>query len=829
MPTNYNLSGNALTDGVLWGSRWDFTNLKYAIASASDINTTTYAGYFGFEGTFSFNSAQVAAIHRAINDIEGVCNLTFTFDANVANGNIRYGRVHKLDYKGNDMHFPGGGGSGEGIVPNNEFPSYAQGDTWYYDDMPGYVNPIRGSFGYAAGFLHETLHALGLKHGHIQQTDQTSGIPFPALPTDFDSQEFSVMTYRRYVGENLANQVPQQMWVTEYSSTMMMADIAALQYMYGANFAHNSANTVYRWSPTTGEMFINNVGQGVPYHNKVLLTIWDGGGTDTYDMSAYTTPVNIDLAPGSFSKTSNAQLADFDSTAAVHLARANVFNAMLFNGDLRSRIENANGGSGNDIIKGNTGDNVLNGGGGADTMTGLTGNDTFIVDNAGDKTIEVGSSGVDTVRTSVSYGLASTANVENLQTVGGTSSTAVINLTGNAMVNALVGNAAANVLNGGGGVDTMSGAAGNDTYFVDNAADTIIEVAGQGTDNVRTSVSYTLGTSVSVEVLQTTSASGATAINLTGNTIVNNLIGNAAGNLLDGKAGADTMQGMAGNDSYIVDNAGDKIVETSGTDTLVTSVSYVLGAGVQVETMKTNNSNATTAINLTGNERVNLIFGNAAGNTINGGAGVDDMRGLAGNDTYIVDNSSDKIVETAGGGTDNIRAAKTYGLAAGVGVEVMQTIGGTSSTTAINLVGNEFGNNLIGNAAANILSGGNGNDLLQGFAGNDTLVGGANNDIFKFNTALNASTNVDKINDFVAVNDTIQLENAIFTGLANGALAPGAFNTGAAATQADDRIVYNTATGDLIFDVNGSGAGGGVKFATLVTKPAISAADFVVV
>ena len=93
----------------------------------------------------------------------------------------------------------------------------------------------------------------------------------------------------------------------------------------------------------------------------------------------------------------------------------------------------------------------------------------------------------------------------------------------------------------------------------------------------------------------------------------------------------------------------------------------------------------------------------------------------------------------------------------------------------------------------------------------------------------NSATNKDTITDFLA-DDTIQLDNAVFTTLgANGNLTPGMFNTGAAATQLDDRIIYNTATGALLYDADGLNGAAGIQFATLSTHPVISAADFVVI
>jgi Ca2+-binding RTX toxin-like protein len=195
------------------------------------------------------------------------------------------------------------------------------------------------------------------------------------------------------------------------------------------------------------------------------------------------------------------------------------------------------------------------------------------------------------------------------------------------------------------------------------------------------------------------------------------------------------------------------------------------------------------------------------------------MAGLDGNDTYWVDNSGDVILEIAGAGTgsDTVIATTSYVLAAGRAIETLRTTG-SASAYLVNLVGNELAQSIQGNAAGN---------LLLGKAGSDTLFGAGGNDTFRFDTALGAS-NIDSIADFIAANDTIQLENAIFTALAAGPLSLNAFRIGSAAADADDRIVYNNATGAVIYDSNGNAAGGAVQFATLTTKPVISAADFVV-
>ena len=126
--------------------------------------------------------------------------------------------------------------------------------------------------------------------------------------------------------------------------------------------------------------------------------------------------------------------------------------------------------------------------------------------------------------------------------------------------------------------------------------------------------------------------------------------------------------------------------------------------------------------------------------------------------------------------------------------------------------------------------GGAGNNVLNGMGGNDTLTGGAGQDTFAFSTALNATTNVDTITDFVVADDTISLENAIFTKLTTtGTLNAAWFKIiGTAALDSNDYILYDKTTGALSYDADGSGAGQAVRIAVLGTNLALTNADFVV-
>lgn len=216
-----------------------------------------------------------------------------------------------------------------------------------------------------------------------------------------------------------------------------------------------------------------------------------------------------------------------------------------------------------------------------------------------------------------------------------------------------------------------------------------------------------------------------------------------------------------------------------------------------------------------------------------GSSNIRSISGGAGNDQFWLANHTPQLL-AGGDGIDTIfstisRSLATFHATENLTLQGAAAINGTGNGAANTIVGNNAANTISGDAGNDILSGLGGNDRLIGGDGNDTMNGGAGNDIFLFNTRPNALTNRDTITGFVAVNDTIQLENAVFAGLTAGLLLPAAFRTGTAALDADDRIIYNTTTGALIFDSNGNAAGGAVHFATLAGHPAITAADFVVI
>jgi len=490
------------------------------------------------------------------------------------------------------------------------------------------------------------------------------------------------------------------------------------------------------------------------------------------------------------------------------------------------------------VLTGNVAGNRLDGLAGADTLIGGGGADIYVVDDAGDVIIESTASlaEIDSVVASVDWTLGS--NLEKL-TLSGTDN---LTATGNALKNRLTGNAGNNQLDGGVGIDIMIGLAGDDIYVVDHLADQTSEttvyggtVDAGGTDTVYSSVTWTLG-----KFIENLTLTGSANLNATGNTLDNVLTGNAGNNLLNGVVGADTLAGGLGDDSYVVDNVGDSIVEAAGAGAgsdsasvlIVTAgVTYVLGDNVESATIM-----SSAAVHLTGNDSDNLLTGNGAGNRLEGGAGNDTLDGKLGNDTlvggtgddiYLVGSIGDVLIEEAGAGTDLARVAiGVAGTTYVLGENVEEAI--LVSSIAVNVSGNALDNRLTGNLAANKLLGGAGADTLAGGLGVDYLTGGDGNDMFVMNTR-GGGTNIDRIADFVHLADVIALESLIFDTLgATGALAAGAFRTGSAAVDGDDRVIYNTQSGALYFDADGSGSGSAVLFAILTGLPTLSADDFLV-
>ena len=494
---------------------------------------------------------------------------------------------------------------------------------------------------------------------------------------------------------------------------------------YGLTITGNAGNNAI-----TGTAFADQIDGGAGND-----TMTGGAGDDSYIVNSAADLVTELAGEGT----------DTVRSSVTYTLAANVENLVLTGtGNI-----NGTGNALNNTITGNAGNNTLDGGLGDDTLTGGAGNDTYVVDSGADVVTELAGQGTDTVRASLSYALG--ADVENLVLTGAGN----IDGTGNALNNAITGNAGNNILDGGAGADTMTGGAGNDTYIVDNVGDVATDSSNGGNDTVRASVTFVLSSNIENLVL-----TGTDNINGTGNTLANSLTGNSGSNTLDGGGGADTMTGGAGDDTYVVNSAGDVVIELAGegTDTVRSSVTHTLAANVESLVLT-----GTSNINGTGNTLANTLTGNSANNTLNGGTGDDTLIGGAGNDTYIVDSAADIVTEAAGEGTDTVQSSLTHTLGANVENLVL------TGTANINGTGNDLANALTGNSGTNTLEGGAGADTLSGGTSADTLIGGTGDDTYVVDNAGDVVTEVvgegtDTVNSSVAYTLAANVENLVLTG-----------------------------------------------------------------
>ena len=401
--------------------------------------------------------------------------------------------------------------------------------------------------------------------------------------------------------------------------------------------------------------------------------------------------------------------------------------------------------------------------------------------------------------------------------------------TGSTANNLLEGWRGNDSLVGGLGDDQINGGAGTgDRAFFTGAVAATVNlnlIVAQNTG-------YGLDTLLGIENI----TSGNGNDRLTGNALGNSLSAGIGIDILDGGSGADALFGGDDNDSLTGGIGNDRIDGGAGTGDRAFFTGSV-AAIVNLNLVVAQNTGHGVDI-LLGIEHISSgngndqLTGNTADNSLSSGLGTDNLDGGIGNDTLIGGAGGDVL---NGGAGDDLAsyATATAGVIANLLVPATNT-GDAAGDTYVSiewLTGSSHNDQLYGNNLANRLAGGAGNDVLRGLLGNDLIWGQAGSDIFLFNTALNAATNVDRIIDYAVVDDTIYLENAIFTALGAGALAAAAFaaNATGLAGDASDRVIYETDTGKLFYDANGIGGIAGVHFATLTAGLALTAADFLVI
>ncbi|MEM9049711.1 MAG: M10 family metallopeptidase C-terminal domain-containing protein [Pseudomonadota bacterium] len=355
-------------DALLSGYSWRGGSVDFAFPDAAGDYRIGYPASAPLRDFAPFNAAQQTAARALFDSVADVTDLALSERSEKADTTAQIRLAQSDAARTAYAYYPGPMPESGDIWVHNGIPDWAGG--------PIFADPQPGNYAWHS-LIHEIGHALGLKHGH-----QPGGTSRAVLPGAYDSMEFSVMTYRSYVG---APSETYRNGYWDFAQSLMVLDIAALQALYGADFRTRSGDTVYAIDPESGSLLVDGAVESTPGANVVFRTIWDGGGRDTYDFSIYDSDLRIDLVPGRYvdlDRGGAAQRADLGDGVA---ARGHLFNALAPGGDRRALIENALGGSGDDEIFGNKAANRLEGGAGDDRIWGGVGADTLLGGEADDK------------------------------------------------------------------------------------------------------------------------------------------------------------------------------------------------------------------------------------------------------------------------------------------------------------------------------------------------------------------------------------------------------------------------------------------------------------
>jgi len=510
-------------DALLAPSRWLSPSLSFSFTNSIADYGLAYPNRAAHAASFSpLNLTQQAAtrswLKTANSGFTSVSGLVFTELTGASDATATIRLAMSSDPPTAYAYFPN--------------PSEQGGDAWF--NKVDYNNPVIGTYAYHT-FGHELGHALGLNHGH------EPGLGGVSMDADRDSMEFSIMTYRSYVGDPLIGGYSNG--AGSYAQSLMMYDIAAIQKMYGASFATNSGNTSYTFSTATGEMFVNGTPQGTPFENKIFRTIWDGNGIDTYNFSNYSTNLSVDLAPGGWSNLDTTGTFQKAFLGDGNFARGHVFNALQYDGDLRSLIENAVGGSGHDRISGNIISNVLSGGGGNDTVYGGAGNDTIYGGDGND--VLQGDLGVDLI-----FGGNGDDNIVSDGDGG--------QYFGDAGNDLMFSGLGPETMDGGAGIDTIDHRAWNGDY-VFNMSTGLTDWAGERYSNFENALMGGGNDSVTGNL---------SANSIDGGGGNDSILGGDGNDTLLGGAGTDTLRGGNGNDVIRSDGDGGQYFGDAGNDSM---------------------------------------------------------------------------------------------------------------------------------------------------------------------------------------------------------------------------------------------------------------------
>lgn len=504
----------ALDSGEVWANTGTGITLDFMFWTA----TPSYYGPFDYEqdNFQAFTGAMQTATYTALAMVSTFCNVTFNEVFIEGDAELGFASAQLDPDAGAWAYYP-------------DATDPVGGDVWMNNLYPESVDLTEGTYGFLA-LIHEIGHALGLKHSF-------SGSP--VLPAAEDNSAYTVMSYTNDF----------------YNNTYALYDIAALQVKYGANMSYNTGDDTY--AIVDGE----------------TMCIWDAGGNDTWDGSAASSALTLNLNAGTLSSIGSLRMLSI------------AFNVT---------IENAIGSALGDTITGNNAGNVIDAGDGNDVIYMGSGGDT-VDGNLGTDTVYINANWEDVVFTFIdpatctstsAQGADTYINVETFYFNNGFLSRAELeagdqphgaSLTGGATKDVLIGAAFNDTLDGGDGNDTLFGNGGNDTliggagkdrliggtgndvYYID-AGDVVGEAALPfgGIDTVHSTGNYTMGVGIENLILEGAALRG------TGNTLDNAMTGNALNNVLSGSAGNDTLDGGDGSDTLTGSSGADTFVFHTG-------------------------------------------------------------------------------------------------------------------------------------------------------------------------------------------------------------------------------------------------------------------------
>ncbi len=355
---------NQLDTGVAWStsSGANAPNFTFGITTGND-----FAGTFGeASGWSSLSSSQAAAIRIAINLWDDLIAASISEASNPNTADIKVSNTTTaVSYA--HSYYPGAVGAESNTWNRTD------GSVWFNTGASTLQNVAVGNYGFMT-FVHELGHALGLDHaGNYNGAGASYGNTGSGWLYVEDSRQYTIMSY-------FAASSTGADWGGAEAQTPMVYDILAIQQLYGADNSTRAGNTVYGFNSNTNSQIFD-----FDRNARPVLTIWDGAGSDTIDLSQWTSGSNLSLVAGAYSSANNMT--------------KNI--AIAYNVD----IENAVTGSGNDTITGNDLDNRLASNGGNDTIIGAGGDDT--INGGAGRDVLIGGSGNDRIYFDASDDLAS--------------------------------------------------------------------------------------------------------------------------------------------------------------------------------------------------------------------------------------------------------------------------------------------------------------------------------------------------------------------------------------------------------------------------------------